>query len=105
MTDDRTKARPEHVGNILESVLDRTGLSARAREREVLATWPEIAGERVARHVRAVDIENGVLTLETEHAAWKQEMMLLFPTLIEKYNARHGDGTVREVRWRRGGPR
>ena len=103
MNDDRKKARPELVGSILESVLDRTGLAARARERGVLESWPEIVGERVAAHSRAVDIADGVLTLEADHAAWKQELTLLFPTIIEKYNARHGRGTVREVRWRRGG--
>lgn len=105
MNADRKKARPEHVGTILQSVLDRTGLAARARERSVLETWPEIVGERVAAHTRAVDIEKGILTIEADHAAWKQELTLLFPVIIEKYNARHGDGTVREVRWRRGGHR
>jgi predicted nucleic acid-binding Zn ribbon protein len=103
MNDDRIKARPEHVGSILESMLDTTGLASRARERSVLDTWGDIVGERAAAHTRAVDIKDGVLTLEADHAAWRQELTLLFPVIIEKYNARHGEGTVREVRWRRGG--
>ncbi len=103
MNDDRTKSRPEHVGSILDSVLDQTGLASRARERSVLDEWDEIVGARAAAHTQAVDIRDGVLTLEADHAAWRQELTLLFPAIIEKYNARHGEGTVREVRWRRGG--
>ena len=103
MNDDRTKARPERVGSILDSVLNQTGLASRAQERSVLGNWEEIVGDRAAAHTRAVDIKDGVLTLEADHAAWRQELTLLFPVIIEKYNARHGEGTVREVRWRRGG--
>ena len=69
------------------------------------ALWAEIVGERTAAHTRAVDIADGVLVIEADHAAWRQELSLLFPAIIEKYNARHGEGTVREIRWRRGGTR
>jgi len=93
------------VDAILDAVLDSTGLAARARERTVLDTWPEIVGERTAAHTRAVDIADGVLTIEADHAAWRHELTLLIPAIIEKYNARHGERTVREIRWRRGGTR
>ena len=105
MNDDRHKARPERVGSILDTVLNQTGLSRRSRERSVLDDWPDVVGERVAEHTQAVDIEDGVLFIEADHAAWRQELTMLFPAIIEKYNTKHGEGTVREVRWRRGGTR
>jgi predicted nucleic acid-binding Zn ribbon protein len=105
MNDGRHKSRPEHVGRIVSSVLRSTGLTARAKERTVLESWADVVGERAAAHTRAVDIADGVLVIEADHAAWRQELTLLFPAIIEKYNARHGEGTVREIRWRRGGTR
>jgi len=105
MDDDRQKSRPVRVDAIIASVLKSTGLTERALERSVLETWAEIVGERTAAHTRAVDIADGVLVIEADHAAWRQELSMLFPAIIEKYNARHGEGTVREIRWRRGGTR
>ena len=105
MNDKRRKSKPERVDAIIESVLGGTGLADRARERSVLEVWAEIVGDKAAAHTRAVDIADGVLTLEADHAAWRQELTLLFPAIIEKYNARHGEGTVREIRWTRGGTR
>ncbi len=105
MNDKHRKSRPERVDTILESMLDGTGLAARARERTVLEAWAEVVGDKAAAHTRAVDILDGVLTIEADHAAWRQELTLLFPAIIKKYNERHGEGTVREIRWRRGGTR
>lgn len=105
MSDDRHKSRPVRVDEVLDSVLESTGLRARARERSVLESWAGIVGERAAAHTRAVDIADGVLVVEADHAAWRQELTLLFPAIIEKYNRRHGEDTVREIRWRHGGTR
>lgn len=110
MSRDRKKSRPEAVGSILDSVLRQTGLDRRAGERSLLDAWSEVAGERVAGHVRAVDIEDGVLVLDADHAAWRQELTLLFPELLRNLRARFGANAVREIRWLhqrrgRGGPR
>jgi len=99
MSRDRKKSRPETVGSILESVLQQTGLDRRAGERSLLDAWPEVAGERVAAHVRAVDIDDGVLVLDADHTAWQQELTLLFPELLRSLRARFGAKAVREIRW------
>lgn len=99
MTNDRKKGRPETIGSILESVLERTGLGKRAEERSLLEAWPEVAGERVAEHVRAVDLQDGVLLIDADHTAWRQEMTMLFPELLRALRARFGEGSVREIRW------
>ncbi len=99
MTGKRGKSRPEAVGDILPSVLEAAGLGRRFAERSVLDDWAQIAGERVAAHSRAVDLRDGVLVLDADHGAWRQELTLLFPTIARKYNERHGAGTVREIRW------
>ena len=104
---ERERHRPEAVGDILESVLDGLGLRARFAERRLLDDWAAIVGERIAAHCRAVDIADGVLVVDGDHGAWRQELTLLFPDIVRKYNRKYGADTVREIRWRsRGrGPR
>jgi predicted nucleic acid-binding Zn ribbon protein len=99
MTGARGKGKPQSVGDILPSALAAAGLGRRFAERSVLEDWAQIAGERVAAHSRAVDLRDGVLVLDADHGAWRQELTLLFPTIVRKYNERHGEGTVREIRW------
>lgn len=92
---------PIRLGRILDGVLSDCGLSERASERSLLLDWPGIVGERLANHVRAVDLRDGVLLLETDHGAWKQEVTLLVPRIIAECNARAGGQAVTEIRWAR----
>ncbi len=94
------KRGPQPVRSILEGVLEGLGLTERFAERRLLEEWEEIVGARCAEHCRAVDIADGVLILDGDHGAWRQELTLLFPAIIRKYNERHGEGSVREIRWR-----
>ena len=88
------------VSRILEGVLRECGLQDRLEERAVLADWPQIVGQEIAAHARAVDLVDGVLTLEADHGAWRQEVTMLVPMIVRKFNARYGEGTVTDVQWR-----
>ncbi len=102
MSREKDRPGPQRVGSILEGVLDQLGLARRMNERDLLADWPKIVGEAAALHVRAVDLRDGELILEADHAAWRQELTLLAPTIIGKFNALHGADTVRSLRFARG---
>ena len=88
------------VSRILEGALRDSGLADRLGERSALLRWHEVAGEDIARNVRAVDLEDGVLVLESDHGAWRQEVTMLAPMIIEKFNEALGAGTVSEIQWR-----
>jgi predicted nucleic acid-binding Zn ribbon protein len=96
------KDGPVRLGTILDGVLSECGLDDRLAERTLLDVWPEIVGDRVAGHVRAVDLRDGVLLLAAEHGAWRQEVTMLLPRIQQECNERFGEGTVREIRWARG---
>jgi len=99
MSENKKKSGPEKIGSVLVSLLKKSGLSGRVDERVVLERWPEIVGSRAAEHTTAIDLSNGILTVDADHAAWKQELTLLFPTIKEKFNELCGEGTVSVVRW------
>lgn len=95
----RRRGRPQPIDSILENVLDSTGLAGRMRDRRIMDDWEAVVGETAARHCRPVDYRDGVLTVEADHAAWRQELTLLAPVIIEKFNAIHGEGTVKSLSW------
>ena len=103
MTRNRNHSRPTPVSRILQGVLRECGLDGRLNEREPLLAWREIVGSEIADHSRAVDLDDGILVLDADHGAWRQELNLLIPEIMNKFNARFGPGTVTEIRWR-GGP-
>ena len=104
MSGEGRKGRPEAVSAVLASLLEDLGLTRRAAERRPLAAWPAIVGDTIALHARPVDLADGVLTIEADHAAWRQELTLRMPQILRVYNETFGAGTVREIRWRRGRP-
>jgi predicted nucleic acid-binding Zn ribbon protein len=102
MSQNDRKQGPVRLDRILDGVLSECGLADRLAERGLLEEWPRIVGERVARHVRAIDLREGVLLLAADHGAWRQEVTLLLPRIREQCNERFGEGTVKEFRWARG---
>jgi predicted nucleic acid-binding Zn ribbon protein len=105
MSNDRPKNGPEKISGILDSLLQNTGINRRSGERRVLDDWVGIVGENIAGNSRPVDIRDGVLYLEAGHPAWRQELNMLFPEIIEKMNRIYGEGTVKEIKWTHGGNR
>ena len=91
---------PVPVSHLIEGALRQCGLHDRLAERAALLHWHEIVGEEIAGHSRAMDLVDGVLVLEADHGAWRQEITMLVPMIIEKFNAKFGDGTVTEIQWR-----
>ncbi len=96
----RTKYGPQHTSTLVQKTLKYFGLQDRMAERAPIQQWPEVVGSKMAAHTRAVDIKDNVLILEADHGAWKQEVTLLIPMIIQKYNAMFGEGTVKEIMWR-----
>ena len=90
---------PLPVSRLIEGALRQYGLHDRMEERAALLRWREIVGDDIASHSRAVDLVNGVLVLEADHGAWRQEVTMLVPMIIQKFNAMFGEGTVTDIQW------
>ena len=94
---------PKPLGGALLQALKKYGLDAGIRSARVLLDWEKTAGEKIARHARAVDLKNGVLTVEVDSPAWIQQLSLIKKEVIKKVNA---DGRiVRDIKFRPGNTR
>lgn len=100
MNNRRDDSGPQPLSNILPEVLRQCGLDDRLEERSTLLHWRAVVGEDIAAHARAVDLTEGILVLEADHGAWRQEVAMLIPEIKEKFNARFGAGTVTDIQWR-----
>jgi predicted nucleic acid-binding Zn ribbon protein len=100
MTTRRDGLQP--IASILDRALREAGVGERLAGRAPLLHWREIVGLEIAAHVRAVDLVDGVLVLEADHGAWRQELSMLAPEILEKFNARFGAGTVSQLQWHQG---
>jgi len=83
---------------ILPGLLQQMGLAEAAEGWRAVSEWPAIAGERVARHSRAVSYRDGTLTVEVEGSAWMHELGFLRATLVCKLNQHLRAPVVRDVR-------
>ncbi len=94
------KEGPQPISRILEDALRQFGLDERLAERSVLLRWREVVGEEIAAHSKAVDLVDGVLVIEADHGVWRQELTLLMPMIMNKFNEMCGTETVKEIQWR-----
>lgn len=61
--------------DILRQVQERyPSLSKRMKEAESLTRWEAAVGAIIAKHARAVRVEEGVLWVEVDHPIWRSEL-------------------------------
>ena len=89
----------DSLAGILPRLLKDLGLEDDAAGWRVVAEWPALAGERIARRTRATGFREGVLTVEVEGSAWMHELGFLKRELVRKVNQHLGGSIVRDVRF------
>ena len=61
--------------------------------------WDKIVGPKVRKNTEATTIENGVLTVKSANAVWRQELQLKKRKMIEKLNKKIGKEIVKDIRF------
>jgi predicted nucleic acid-binding Zn ribbon protein len=89
---------PRPLAAILPAVLEQLGLARTAEGWRAVSEWPAVAGERIARHTRALSFRDGTLAVEVEGSAWMQELSLLKRELLRNLNRHLGADVVTDVR-------
>ena len=63
------------IGESVNELLERTGLSSRMKHREIYGVWEALAGGARARHTRIVSVRGGgVLEIEVDSAPLMHEL-------------------------------
>ena len=93
---------PEPLQNVLRKVLGDSPLREGLERQKTLECWPEVVGQEIARHSRAVSINEGTLLVRVDGSVWAQELALLRNQIIAAFTERLGEGAVREIRFHSG---
>ena len=88
----------DSLASILPGLMRDMGLEGAVRGWRAVDAWPEVAGERIARHSRAISYREGTLTVEVEGSAWMHELGFLKRELVRRLDQHAGGGVVRDVR-------
>lgn len=86
------------IADVLNIYLRETGLEKTVLEDKVVALWPEIMGDTVARLTRSVEVKNGMLIVHISSAALKAQLFECRFELVKKINDAVGGNAVRDVR-------
>ncbi len=77
------------LAQILQEIVRRADpLGRRLQESQALGEWAEAVGPTIAKHATGISFRDGVLKVEVDHPAWRNELVLRAPQILEKLNAR-----------------
>ncbi len=86
------------VGGALDRVLAAMGLESAHLQGRIVAQWPDLVGEELARHTRPGAVRQGELTVYVRGAVWYAQLRVHgLAELQRKVVAWLGDGSVRRV--------
>lgn len=80
----KKRKTPERIGGIVESLLARHGYLATCREQDIVRRWDDLVGERIAQVTSCVGVEEGVVRVRVESAAWRNELVYLKEMLLAR---------------------
>ncbi|MEC8947555.1 MAG: DUF721 domain-containing protein [Actinomycetota bacterium] len=66
----------------------------------VVERWPEVVGEELATHVRAVAVRGSELVVGVDDPAWASQVAWLEARLLERLDVLVGRGTITAVKVR-----
>ncbi len=87
------------LGDVLPSVVKKLRLAEVVAAAPIVSAWPELVGPTIARHSRALTIEEGRLVVVVDSPAWVAQLDYLAPQLLSRIQARTGGAAVRGFRF------
>ena len=100
---DRPKKPPAAslLGDVLASVLEKSGFADRVEQASVIPEWPALVGPAIAAVTEPLSIAaDGTLFVAVKTNAWMNELSLLEPDLLRALNARDDRPRIQRIRMR-----
>ncbi len=99
------KRRPEAIGKIVASVIDRSGIGQRIEQAGIIPEWRQLVGPQIAAVTSPQSISaNGTLFVRVTTNAWANELSMLEPELLKSLNRKPERAPVKKIRWMLGQP-
>ena len=97
---ERKKKRPEKLGDVMGSLLSKSGIGDRVQQASVIPDWRSLVGPQIAKVTEPLSVTTqGTLFVAVTTNAWMTELSLMEPELLRKLNERAGRLTIKRIRW------
>ena len=83
----------------LHDLIKKNGIEKPIDQSRAFSAWQEIVGKKAGENTEATGIENGILTIKSSNAVWRQELQLIKTDLINKLNGETGKTTVKDIKF------
>lgn len=91
---------PTRVGELLDEVLQESGVREQVARMGVLEAWDECVGEKIAEVTHPVEVDGGVLFVEVRSSAWLMELNMMKRRILERLNQGREEGRIDAIRFR-----
>lgn len=86
------------MSHLLKKTLEYYNLNDVVENNEIIEKYSEIVGQQINKYSKAVKFEKGVLFIEVENSAWKNELLLMSEKIKEKINQYFEKEIVKEIK-------
>ncbi|UCC44189.1 MAG: DUF721 domain-containing protein [Candidatus Zixiibacteriota bacterium] len=91
---------PKPISGLIDKVINSTSRAKDYHGWRIVTLWPEIVGETLATKSRAVDFMDGVLIVEVEDSAWRQEISMQTSSIMNSIHEYPFGRVVKRIRLR-----
>lgn len=91
---------PQHLGEILQEVIDELGVQKEINEARVIDTWAAVAGTQINSVTESAWMKGSTLYLKITSAAWRQELHMNRRKWRERLNGALEEEIVEEIVFR-----
>jgi hypothetical protein len=91
------KSNQQSIGELLSAFVKENKLDSRLQEVELISTWKKIAGEYIANHTTEIKIYKGVLHLQLDSPACREELMYKRTEVMNEINKVAGKLIIKEI--------
>jgi predicted nucleic acid-binding Zn ribbon protein len=93
----KKKDKPDHIKNVLDSVLSKHGYISQYYASEIKMKWPDIVGEKIAKVAECTDVKEKVLYVRVDSSSWRQEISFLKEEIISKIRKEIHYNTIKDI--------
>jgi predicted nucleic acid-binding Zn ribbon protein len=86
------------LSQLLNEVLKKYELDELVEKNILIEKFKEIVGKQLADRIEFKNFDRGILTIEVESSAWKNEIFLLREQIVEKINKEFGKQIVKQLK-------
>jgi predicted nucleic acid-binding Zn ribbon protein len=66
-------------------------------EYDAMKKWPDIVGENIAEHTKAIRVRYGKLTIHVDDPVWRNELLLMKPMILQRYESLCHNKIIRDI--------